>query len=63
MKIRALQLIGGGYPVISLISNGTDIWTEDADMHLLRFRQVYLHQFSAIPTNFQFTERNVTESG
>ena len=47
-----------------LISNGADIWREDhLNQQLLDFCQLYLEQYSAFPTNTQFVERGVKESG
>ena len=49
---------------VQLISGGADIWQENQlNRSLIDFRQLYLEQYSAFPTNTQFVERGVKESG
>ena len=49
---------------VKLISGGADIWQENqVNRTIVDFRQLYLEQYSAFPTNTQFVERVVKESG
>ena len=43
--------------------NGADIWDASQHQALIRFRNSFLHEFAALPTNTQFVERGVKESG
>ena len=48
---------------IMLISEGTIIWITRIASELKYFRTRYPTEFSALPTNIQFVERSVKESG
>ena len=48
---------------ISLLANGHDIWNVSATNSLSEFKKLYLYNYAALPTNSQFTERGVKESG
>ena len=62
MNIRALTFVQSNYLAIGLIANGQDIW-QSTNATLRKFKTDYLHIYSALPTNTQFTERGVKESG
>ena len=59
----SIPIITQNTEAINKIAVGQDMWAKDADPVLLRFRQQYLEQYSALPTNTQFVERGVKESG
>ena len=63
MQQRNLPVIRENTAAIALIAKGGDIWDDGACEILLSFRNTYLHKYSALPTNTQFTERGVKESG
>ena len=48
---------------IQLIALGGDIWNANACTHLVAFANIYRYNYSALPTNSQFTERGMKESG
>ena len=48
---------------IRLIADGCDIWSAGSQPCLLSFAHLYRTHYSALPTNTQFTERGVKESG
>ena len=48
---------------IALLANGHDIWNVSATNSLSEFKKLYLYNYAALPTNSQFTERGVKESG
>jgi len=60
---RNLPVVQENSRAIALIANGGDIWSDDACDILTSFRNIYLYQYSSLPTNTQFTERGVKESG
>ena len=62
MAARVLPIISQNNHSIQLIANGIDLWVS-MNKSLLEFKKVYLLQYSALPTNTQFTERGVKESG
>ena len=63
MQQRNSPLVKENGTAIALIAEGGAIWNEDACDVLLSFRNIYLMEYSALPTNTQFTERGVKESG
>ena len=63
MQQRNLPVVRANIQAINLIAEGGDIWSDDACEVLSAFRTVYLKEYSALPTNTQFTERGVKESG
>ena len=67
MFTRTLPVFVNNLAAIILISNGSNIWfpsgSPTAKKNLKDFRKAYLHEFSALPTNTQFVERGVKESG
>ena len=60
---RNLPVVQENTQAIALIAKGGDIWSDDACNILTSFRNIYLYQYSSLPTNTQFTERGVKESG
>ena len=63
MMLRNLPIISKNYPALSLIANGGNIWAASANQVLKDFRMQYLIEFASFPTNTQFVERGVKESG
>ena len=63
MQQRNLPVVRAHSQAINLIAEGGDIWSDDTCKVLSAFRTVYLKEYSALPTNTQFTERGVKESG
>ena len=63
MQQRKLPVVRAHSQAINLIAEGGDISSDDACKVLSAFRTVYLKEYSALPTNTQFTERGVKESG
>lgn len=62
-KIRNLPFFAEHIAAIRLIGQGRDCWSYTAPQNLESFRLLYLHEYSALPTNTQFVERGVKESG
>jgi len=56
-------VVKDNYRAISMIADGGNIWASNPCDTLLQFQQLYLHCYAALPTNTQFTERGVKESG
>ena len=63
MQQRSLPVVKDNYRAISMIADGGNIWASNPCDTLLQFQQLYLHCHAALPTNTQFTERGVKESG
>ena len=63
MQQRNLPIIRENAAAIALIDKGGDIWHADVCEILVSFRNIYLQKYSALPTNTQFTEHGVKESG
>ena len=63
LNVRNLPVVINNRTAIYIIAAGGNIWHSDATTSLLAFRNLYLHQYSAFPTNTQFVERGVKESG
>lgn len=68
MYTRSLSLFSENSAAIALIAGGANIWNsslwnQSNKKPLLKFCNLYLHQYSALPTNTQFVERGVKESG
>ena len=64
METRQHDVFQNNQVPIQLIANGIDIWDpKTSHYELLQFKQLYLLNYSALPTNQQFTERGVKESG
>ena len=62
-KIRNSPFYSDNAVPIQIIALGGDIWHGNACTHLVAFSNVYRYNYSALPTNSQFTERGVKESG
>ena len=62
-EIRNSPIYTNNIIPIRLIASGFDIWDHNATTHLLQFADIYRFNISAFPTNSQFTERGVKESG
>ena len=63
-ETRCLPLCQEIAAALSLIANGIDIWTKQINIPCLStYSLLYLHRYSALPTNTQFGERGVKESG
>ena len=56
-------MVKENWETIKCIAEGGDIWHPTASLPLKSFRDLYLRTYSALPTNTQFTERGVKESG
>ena len=63
MTARALPYIRDNYLAVRLVTLGIDMWSPTTVIPLLQFHQVFLHQYFSFPTNTQFFERGVKESG
>ena len=63
MQARSIPIITNHPEAIRLVDIGNDIWADDCGPLLLDLRNNYLHTFAALPTNTQFVERGVKESG
>ena len=62
MKVRQHPLYINSLNAITMIANGANIWNSDVT-ELIQFREIYLFQYSGLPTNTQFVEHGVKESG
>ena len=60
---RNLPVVQENIQAIALIANEGNIWSDDACAILIFFHNIYFYQYSSLPTNTQFTERGVKESG
>ena len=63
MTARTLPSIRDNYVAVTLVALGHDMWSPTIVGPLLQLRQVFLREFSSFPTNTQFVERGVKESG
>ena len=63
MNARSLPIVADNYEALRLIAIGEDMWRCDASPILISFRNQFLMQYPALPTNTQFVERGVKESG
>ena len=63
MSTRILPIVCEHHEALFMIARGADIGAPNADGVLLLIRDEYLHQYAALPTNTQFVERGVKESG
>ena len=65
MKIRTSRFFTTNIVAIRLIADGRDIWdnTSTKTTPLSLFADCYRLNYAALPTNSQFTERGVKESG
>ena len=63
MKICTLPVIIEHYTAVSMIAHMGNIWSQTAPPFLLRFQRAYLVEYASFPTNIQFVEREVKESG
>ena len=62
--MRNLPVVTDHITAIRMIANNMDIWQEGPVIEdLIQFRQLYLEKYSSFPTNTQFVERGVKESG
>ena len=62
MTTRSLPGVTQNHLSIQLIANGANPWTS-SNSTLTDLKNLYLFQYSALPTNTQFIERGVKESG
>ena len=63
IQTRNLPLTNAHATAILLISEGINIWSLLVTSELKSFRNRYLTELSALPTNTQFVERGIEESG
>ena len=63
MQQRSLPVVIENNRAIRMIADGHNMWAPNACDTLKEFRLLYLHRYAALPTNTQFTERGVKESG
>ena len=63
MMTRSLPIVSNHQAAIRLIAIGEDMWAINDNPLLVALREDYLHQYAAVPTNTQFVERGVKESG
>ena len=61
ISTRSLHCVFYNSDTIYLICSGSNIWYSSHGI-LVAYKNDYLHQYSALPTNTQFTERRVKES-
>ena len=59
---KNLPFVKNNSAAISLVADGHDMWNESFPA-LVEFRKIYLLRYAALPTNTQFGERGVKESG
>jgi len=62
MATRSLQCVLHNSDAIRLISSGSDIYPS-SHVILVAYKNEYLHLNTALPTNTQFTDHGVKESG
>jgi len=62
MDTRWLQCVLHNSDAIRLISSGSNICSSSHGI-LVAYKNEHIHQYSALPTNTQFTERGVKEYG
>ena len=63
MQTRALPCIQNNAAAVQLVSIGVSLWECTTIKPLQDFRTLFLYQYSSLPTNTQFVERGVKESG
>ena len=63
MRTRRIPIVQHNHEAIRQLSLGNDMWGDNPPESLVHFRTLYLHQYAALPTNTQFVERGVKESG
>ena len=63
MHVRNLPFCVSNHAAIVIVADGGDIWAPDPSKILKKFLTLYLHQYLSFPTNTQFVERGVKESG
>ena len=61
MQLRDLPFVQTHRDTLTRIGDGADIWS--LNTHLSAFADIYRARYAALPTNTQFTERGVKESG
>ena len=59
---KNLPFVKNNAAAISLVADGRDMWNGSVPA-LVEFRKIYLLRYAALPTNTQFGERGVKESG
>ena len=50
-------------PRCDLATGGSNIWAHNANTILKYFKESYIFEYAALPSNTQFMERGVKESG
>lgn len=61
---RQIPFVRENAPTLTNIANGVNIWDEDNTLPCIsHFKEIYTQRYSALPTNTQFGERGVKESG
>ena len=63
MVTRSLSVVANNPIVLSILADGQDLWAKQTPSILTNFRMIYLKEYLSLPTNTQFTERGVKESG
>ena len=63
MQTRQIPIVANNAGAIKEIASGNDIWTDTTYDLLSNLHRQYLEQYAALPTNTQFMERGVKESG
>ena len=63
VKVTSSPFVLANKVAIRLIADGGDIWAPSPSPPLVAFKELYLTHYSSLPTNSQFTERGVKESG
>ena len=62
MATCLLSIVANNPIALKLVASGEDMWADGAPTILANLCNVYLHQYTALPTNTQFVERGVKES-
>jgi len=61
---RKIPFVRENAATLTLIANGINIWDENYTLPFMSsFKDIYSQRYSALPTNTQFGERGVKESG
>ena len=63
MQIRSSPFFSEHAVALRLLADGDNIWSPCAPPALMSFCNLYRTRYAALPTNSQFTERGVKESG
>ena len=57
MKTQSLPIVADNYEALRLVAISEDMWCCDASPILISFRNQYLTQYAALPTNTQSIEQ------